>query len=127
MHKWIREQFKIIYNNPVKTRQTFLITKIKIEKKKKKFCLLWIRAFEFPTPKMTTPAGAQTATTPTKVVRSTSKFPNFNIKFEHLVAGISGGVTSTLILHPLDLIKIRFAGKSKTYIFSVFNIFYLWK
>jgi solute carrier family 25 folate transporter 32 len=29
-----------------------------------------------------------------------------------LVAGISGGVTSTLILHPLDLIKIRFAGKS---------------
>lgn len=34
-----------------------------------------------------------------------------HIKYEHLVAGISGGVTSTLILHPLDLIKIRFAGK----------------
>lgn len=33
------------------------------------------------------------------------------LKYEHLVAGISGGVTSTLILHPLDLIKIRFAGK----------------
>uniref|UniRef100_A0A1A9VR87 Mitochondrial carrier protein n=1 Tax=Glossina austeni TaxID=7395 RepID=A0A1A9VR87_GLOAU len=33
-----------------------------------------------------------------------------HIKYEHLVAGISGGVTSTLILHPLDLIKIRFAG-----------------
>ncbi|XP_041975118.1 mitochondrial folate transporter/carrier [Aricia agestis] len=32
-----------------------------------------------------------------------------HIKYEHLVAGISGGVTSTLILHPLDLIKIRFA------------------
>ncbi|XP_059613601.1 mitochondrial folate transporter/carrier [Phlebotomus argentipes] len=31
------------------------------------------------------------------------------VKYEHLVAGISGGVTSTLILHPLDLIKIRFA------------------
>lgn len=30
------------------------------------------------------------------------------IRYEHLVAGISGGVTSTLILHPLDLIKIRF-------------------
>uniref|UniRef100_A0A1B0C885 Uncharacterized protein n=2 Tax=Lutzomyia longipalpis TaxID=7200 RepID=A0A1B0C885_LUTLO len=30
------------------------------------------------------------------------------VKYEHLVAGISGGVTSTLILHPLDLIKIRF-------------------
>lgn len=34
-----------------------------------------------------------------------------NLKYEHMVAGISGGVTSTLILHPLDLIKIRFAGK----------------
>lgn len=34
-----------------------------------------------------------------------------HIKYEHLVAGISGGVTSTLILHPLDLIKIRFAGE----------------
>lgn len=61
-----------------------------------------------------------------------------HIKYEHMVAGISGmthclclratfitrliyffffgkylgGVTSTLILHPLDLIKIRFAGES---------------
>ena len=32
------------------------------------------------------------------------------VKYEHLVAGISGGVVSTLILHPLDLLKIRFAG-----------------
>ncbi|EEZ98536.1 solute carrier family 25 member 32 [Tribolium castaneum] len=32
-----------------------------------------------------------------------------HIKYEHFVAGISGGVTSTLILHPLDVIKIRFA------------------
>uniref|UniRef100_A0A6M2DQM7 Solute carrier family 25 member 32 n=1 Tax=Xenopsylla cheopis TaxID=163159 RepID=A0A6M2DQM7_XENCH len=32
-----------------------------------------------------------------------------HVKYEHLIAGISGGVTSTLILHPLDLIKIRFA------------------
>nr|ACO14711.1 Mitochondrial folate transporter/carrier [Caligus clemensi] len=30
-------------------------------------------------------------------------------KCEHLVAGFSGGVISTLILHPLDLLKIRFA------------------
>lgn len=36
-----------------------------------------------------------------------------HVKYEHLVAGISGGVTSTLILHPLDLIKIRFAGELK--------------
>lgn len=34
-----------------------------------------------------------------------------HVKYEHMVAGVSGGVTSTLILHPLDLIKIRFAGK----------------
>lgn len=55
-----------------------------------------------------------------KFVMSTMKNPNSSsskaalfshIKYEHLVAGISGGVTSTLILHPLDLIKIRFAGK----------------
>jgi len=32
-----------------------------------------------------------------------------SVKYEHLVAGISGGVVSTLILHPLDLLKIRFA------------------
>jgi len=32
-----------------------------------------------------------------------------NFKYEHFVAGISGGVVSTSILHPLDLIKIRFA------------------
>ncbi|XP_052899080.1 mitochondrial folate transporter/carrier isoform X2 [Anopheles moucheti] len=32
-----------------------------------------------------------------------------HVKYEHLMAGISGGVTSTLLLHPLDLIKIRFA------------------
>eukprot|EP00096_Caligus_rogercresseyi_P005487 TRINITY_DN2102_c0_g1_i1.p1 TRINITY_DN2102_c0_g1~~TRINITY_DN2102_c0_g1_i1.p1 ORF type:complete len:326 (+),score=61.94 TRINITY_DN2102_c0_g1_i1:393-1370(+) len=30
-------------------------------------------------------------------------------KCEHLVAGFSGGVISTLLLHPLDLLKIRFA------------------
>ncbi|XP_001361631.5 mitochondrial folate transporter/carrier [Drosophila pseudoobscura] len=32
-----------------------------------------------------------------------------HFKYEHLVAGVSGGVASTIILHPLDLIKIRFA------------------
>lgn len=29
--------------------------------------------------------------------------------YEHLLAGVSGGVVSTIVLHPLDLIKIRFA------------------
>lgn len=32
-----------------------------------------------------------------------------HLKYEHLVAGIAGGTISTLALHPLDLIKLRFA------------------
>lgn len=43
-----------------------------------------------------------------------------HVKYEHMVAGVSGGVTSTLILHPLDLIKIRFAGNC---LFSLKQIF----
>ncbi len=31
----------------------------------------------------------------------------------HLVAGVSGGVASTLVLHPLDLVKIRMQGLFK--------------
>ena len=38
-----------------------------------------------------------------------------NVKYEHLVAGISGGVASTLALHPLDLLKVRLAGKASYY------------
>lgn len=34
-----------------------------------------------------------------------------HLKWEHLVAGVSGGAASTLLLHPLDLVKIRFQGK----------------
>jgi len=34
-----------------------------------------------------------------------------NVKYEHLVAGISGGIASTLALHPLDLLKVRLAGE----------------
>lgn len=41
-----------------------------------------------------------------------------NVKYEHLVAGISGGIASTLALHPLDLLKVRLAGKRW---FSVFG------
>lgn len=40
-----------------------------------------------------------------------AKNPFAGVRYEHLVAGVSGGVASTLILHPLDLLKIRFAGK----------------
>ncbi|XP_016089639.1 mitochondrial folate transporter/carrier-like [Sinocyclocheilus grahami] len=32
-----------------------------------------------------------------------------HIRYENLAAGLSGGVISTMVLHPLDLIKIRFA------------------
>ncbi|XP_061574184.1 solute carrier family 25 member 32-like [Cololabis saira] len=32
-----------------------------------------------------------------------------HVKVETLAAGLSGGVVSTLVLHPLDLVKIRFA------------------
>jgi Mitochondrial carrier protein len=32
-------------------------------------------------------------------------------RWQHLAAGVCGGVISTLMLHPLDLIKIRFQGK----------------
>lgn len=33
-----------------------------------------------------------------------------HVQLESLAAGLSGGVVSTLVLHPLDLVKIRFAG-----------------
>lgn len=33
-----------------------------------------------------------------------------HVRVENLIAGLSGGVVSTLVLHPLDLVKIRFAG-----------------
>lgn len=35
-----------------------------------------------------------------------------HVRYENLVAGVSGGVLSNLALHPLDLVKIRFAGKN---------------
>lgn len=45
------------------------------------------------------------------LISSSSKLFS-HVKYEHLIAGISGGVTSTLILQPLDLLKIRLAGNS---------------
>lgn len=50
-----------------------------------------------------------TATTPLQT-RLMKEFEVFNhVKYEHLLAGLSGGLVSTLCLHPLDVIKIRFA------------------
>ena len=37
------------------------------------------------------------------------------LHYQPLVGGITGGVTSTLILHPLDLLKVRFAGEFLTF------------
>jgi solute carrier family 25 folate transporter 32 len=31
--------------------------------------------------------------------------------YSHLIGGMSGGIASTLICHPLDLLRIRYAGK----------------
>lgn len=33
-----------------------------------------------------------------------------HLQYEYLLAGMAGGTISTLILHPLDLLKVRFAG-----------------
>ena len=32
---------------------------------------------------------------------------NMGLQVRHMIAGMSGGVVSTLLLHPLDLLKIR--------------------
>lgn len=39
-----------------------------------------------------------------------------HVKIGNLIAGLSGGVVSTLVLHPLDLVKIRFAGMTTPFI-----------
>jgi hypothetical protein len=33
--------------------------------------------------------------------------------YAHLIGGISGGTVSTLVCHPLDFLRIRYAGKLK--------------
>lgn len=37
-----------------------------------------------------------------------------HLKYEHMIAGVSGGVTSTVVLHPLDLLKVRYAANDGT-------------
>ena len=49
-----------------------------------------------------------------------------HVHFEHLFAGVSGGVVSNLVLHPLDLVKIRFQGESTVSFFhSLYNLFFV--
>lgn len=81
-----------------------------------------------PSSAASSPTTITSSINPKKIGGKISIFSH--VKYEHLVAGISGkfpfqyphqfflkhlkyigGVTSTLILHPLDLIKIRFAGE----------------
>ena len=49
------------------------------------------------------------------------------IKYEHLLAGIAGGVVSTTILHPLDTIRTRLAGAKNPDNYTIYeykNIFF---
>lgn len=51
-----------------------------------------------------------------------------HVKWEHLVAGMSGGVVATLVLHPLDLVKIRFQGKcNMLYIYRIVVYMFLFQ
>lgn len=42
--------------------------------------------------------------------------------YEHLIGGICGGISSTLICHPFDLLKIRYSGKLNSGILNIVNI-----
>lgn len=53
-------------------------------------------------------AAATTKIAPSPILKDNVNLLD-HVKYEHLLAGISGGVISTLTLHPLDVIKIRFA------------------
>jgi len=52
-------------------------------------------------------SGSQASNVANRLTRLAATFRA--VRMEHLFAGITGGVVSTLILHPLDLLKIRFA------------------
>ena len=47
--------------------------------------------------------------TPATNVKLKASFTT-HFRWEYMAAGIAGGVVSTSVLHPLDLIKIRFQG-----------------
>ncbi|XP_075585469.1 solute carrier family 25 member 32 isoform X2 [Dermatophagoides farinae] len=54
-------------------------------------------------------SSSATMTTKSQKTSKSDMTLSSNVKYEHLVAGISGGVASTLALHPLDLLKVRLA------------------
>jgi len=47
---------------------------------------------------------------------------NLGLGMEHFISGVSGGTVSTLILHPLDLIKLRFAGNLCIHISVIYEL-----
>ncbi|KAK3541160.1 hypothetical protein QTP86_016242, partial [Hemibagrus guttatus] len=55
--------------------------------------------------------GAGAAESPVRGVSVTGNIRRLfsHVRVENLAAGLSGGVVSTMVLHPLDLVKIRFA------------------
>jgi len=62
-------------------------------------------------------------TTPTnhKPTRHTSSFTG-NPALDQAIAGFGAGAVSTIVLHPLDLIKTRFQGKKKNFISHFFKM-----
>lgn len=54
---------------------------------------------------------AVTAESPVRGVSVTGNIRRLfsHVRVENLAAGLSGGVVSTMVLHPLDLVKVRFA------------------
>lgn len=52
---------------------------------------------------------ALTSESSQKILPEKEKKFKDHVKYEHLVAGATAGMTATLILHPLDVVKIRFA------------------
>lgn len=54
------------------------------------------------------PAAGDRAGTGYSITANLQRFLS-HVRYEDLAAGLSGGVISTMVLHPLDLVKIRFA------------------
>ncbi|KAI1294189.1 Mitochondrial folate transporter/carrier [Halotydeus destructor] len=53
--------------------------------------------------------GSSASGTSSNMAQNRKRSLTSHVKYEHLVAGVSGGLASTLFLHPLDLLKIRLA------------------
>ena len=52
-----------------------------------------------------------TNTTSSVLQRLSASSVMSGVHYQHLVAGLTAGVAATLVMHPFDLIKLRFAGE----------------